>query len=64
LLNLEAAIRARGVGRRVILIDDPPMAGRDFAEGEATALQRQIVNAGAETCRDTAEVLARLEKLP
>ena len=64
LLNLEAAIRARGVGRQVILMDDPPMAGRDFAEGEATALQRQILNAGAETCRDVAEVLARLEKLP
>jgi iron complex transport system ATP-binding protein len=64
LLNLEAAIRARGVGRRVLLIDDPPIAGRDFADGEAIALQRQIVNAGAELCRDAAEVMAALEQLP
>jgi iron complex transport system ATP-binding protein len=64
LANLEAAVRARGVGRRVLLIDDPPIAGRDFTEGEATALQRQILNAGAELCRDPAEALARLESLP
>ncbi len=64
LYNLEAAVKARGVGRRVLLIDDPPVAGRDFAEGEATALQRQLVNAGAELCRDAADALGRLEKLP
>jgi len=64
LLNLEAAIRARGVGRRVLLIDDPPIAGRDFTDGQAIALQRQIVHAGAEVCRDTAEALALLEQLP
>jgi len=64
LLNLEAAVRARGVGRRVLLVDDPPIAGRDFSEGEATALQRQILNAGAELCRDAAEALARVEGLP
>ena len=64
LRNLEVAVRARGVGRRVLLIDDPPIAGRDFTEGEASALQRQIVNAGAELCRDEAEALARVEQLP
>jgi iron complex transport system ATP-binding protein len=64
LQNLEAAIRARGVGRRVLLIDDPPIAGRDFAEGEAIARQRQIVNAGAEVCHDTAEVMRIAEELP
>jgi iron complex transport system ATP-binding protein len=64
LYNLDAAVRARGMGRRVLLVDDPPIAGRDFADGEAIALQRQLVNAGAELCRDTADVLARLEKLP
>ncbi len=63
LYNLEAAVKARGVGKRVLLIDDPPVAGRDFAEGEAIALQRQLVNAGAELCRDAADALARLEKL-
>ena len=64
LLNLEAAIRARGVGRRVLLVDDPPIAGRDFAEGEAMALQRQIVHAGAEVCPDLSQALAQLEQLP
>jgi hypothetical protein len=64
LLNLEAAVRARGVGRRVLLLDDPPIAGRDFTDGEATALQRQILNAGAELCRDLADALSRLEGLP
>jgi iron complex transport system ATP-binding protein len=64
LRNLEAAIRARGVGRRVLLVDDPPIAGRDFAEGEAIRLQRQIVNAGAELCQDAAEALAAVEMLP
>jgi iron complex transport system ATP-binding protein len=64
LRNLEAAIRARGVGRRVLLVDDPPIAGRDFAEGEAIRLQRQIVNAGAELCHDAEEALAAVEQLP
>jgi iron complex transport system ATP-binding protein len=64
LLNLEAAVRARGVGRRVLLVDDPPIAGRDFTDGEASALQRQIINAGAELCRDAADALARVEGLP
>ena len=64
LRNLEAAVKARGFGRRMLLIDDPPIADRDFTDGEATALQRQVLNAGAELCRDEAEALARLEKLP
>jgi iron complex transport system ATP-binding protein len=62
--NLEAAVRARGFGRRVLIIDDPPIPGRDFTDGEAAALQRQIINAGAELCQDEADALARLERLP
>ncbi len=64
LRNLEAAIKARGVGRRVLIIDDPPIPGRDFTDGEATALQRQVLNAGAELCRDEADAVARLEAMP
>lgn len=64
LRNLEAAVRARGVGRRVLIIDDPPIAGRDFTDGQATALQRQIVNAGAELCQDENQALRRLEGMP
>jgi iron complex transport system ATP-binding protein len=64
LRNLEAAVRARGFGRRVLIVDDPPIPGRDFTDGEATALQRQIINAGAELCQEEADALARLENLP
>jgi iron complex transport system ATP-binding protein len=64
LCNLEAAVRARGMGRRVLLIDDPPIAGRDFTDGESTTLQRQIVNAGAELCRNAADAVARVEGMP
>lgn len=63
LANLEAAVRARGAGRRVLVIDEPPMAGRDFADGEAIALQRQLAHAGAELCRDAGDALARVESL-
>ncbi len=64
LLNLEAARVAREAGTRVLLVDDPPIAARDFAEGEATARQQRLVDAGAEVYRDAGEVLAVLEQLP
>jgi iron complex transport system ATP-binding protein len=64
LRNLESAVKARGVGRRVLIVDDPPISGRDFTDGEASALQRQIINAGAELCRDANEALSRVEELP
>jgi iron complex transport system ATP-binding protein len=64
LRNLESAVKARGVGRRVLIVDDPPISGRDFTDGEASALQRQILNAGAELCRDVNDALSRVESLP
>jgi iron complex transport system ATP-binding protein len=64
LRNLEAAARARGSGRRVLVVDEPPIAGRDFTNGEATKVQERLVRTGAEVCRDEAEVLAAVEKLP
>jgi len=63
LRNLQAAGRALGTGRQVLLIDDPPIPGRDFTDGEAIALQAQLVHAGAELCGDEAEVVARLERM-
>jgi len=62
--NLESAVKARGVGCRVLIVDDPPITGRDFTHGEASALQRQILNAGAELCRDATDALSRVEGLP
>ncbi len=64
LLNLEAASRARQAGRRVLLIDEPPIAARDFTEGEAAARQQQVVEAGAEVCPSAAAARALLEQLP
>ena len=64
LRNLEAAVKARGAGVRVLLIDDPPIPGRDFADGEATSLQRQMLNSGAELYPEEADAMARLEALP
>jgi iron complex transport system ATP-binding protein len=64
LRNLEAAVRAGKGGRRVLLIDDPPIAERDFAEGEAVALQEEATAAGAELCGDAEEALRRVESLP
>jgi iron complex transport system ATP-binding protein len=64
LRNLEAAIAARAGGRRVLLIDDPTIGTRDFADGEATALQKQLVQAGAELCPSNAAALAEVENLP
>lgn len=62
--NLIAAGEAIALGKRVLFVDDPPIASRDFAQGEARALQQRALQAGAESCREEAEVIARLELLP
>jgi len=62
LRNLEAAEAALRAGRRVILLDAPPVAERDFVSGGAAALQARLVEAGAETAASAAEALALLER--
>jgi cobalamin transport system ATP-binding protein len=64
LRNLEAAAQARRFGRRVLLVDDPPITQRDFTDGAAVALHHQVVAEGAELCGDTEEALRRVESLP
>ncbi len=64
LRNLEAALRAQGARRRVLVVDEPPIAARDFTGGEATALQERLLADGAELCRDVAEALTAVESLP
>jgi len=64
LRNLEAAARAQSAGRRVLLIDDPPISARDFTGGKATELQGRLLEAGAEALADEAVALAELESLP
>jgi hypothetical protein len=48
----------------VLLIDNPAIGTRDFADGEATALQTQLVEAGAELCPGDPATLAEVENLP
>jgi len=62
LRNLEAAEAARRAGKRVIVVDAPPMAERDFVEGRAAAMQARLVEAGAEVAGSVAEALDRLER--
>jgi len=47
LANLEAASEALRHGRRVILANRPPIEERDFTEGRATALFKDMVSRGA-----------------
>ena len=58
--NLEAALQAARAGKRVILINAPPIAERDFTGGRAEALQREIVASGAQLVISVAEALDRL----
>lgn len=64
LLNLEAAAAARDAGRRVLFVDEPAIARRDFSGGAAVRLQEQVVNAGAELSSGEEQLLAALEDLP
>ena len=60
LANLEAALHAARAGKRVIAIDSPPIAERDFTGGRAAALQRGIIAAGAEVVSSDIEAMERL----
>ncbi|HOB86845.1 MAG TPA: heme ABC transporter ATP-binding protein [Bacillota bacterium] len=46
-LNLEAAWTALARGKPVFLLDEPPMASRDFTGGRGEALFRKLIREGA-----------------
>jgi iron complex transport system ATP-binding protein len=60
LANLEAALSAARMGRRVIVINSPPIAERDFAGGRAVALERELIEAGAELVASDDQAVERL----
>jgi iron complex transport system ATP-binding protein len=64
LSNLRTAAAALEAGRRVLLIDAPPIAGRDFCEGAAQALFRGLAEQGAETLTSEDAALEELRRLP
>jgi len=49
--NLELALEAARVGRTIVLLDEVPVAERDFTDGRATALWNELGTV-AETARD------------
>lgn len=63
LANLHVALEAARAGRRVLVLDAPPVAERDLAEGRATALQHDLLTAGAEVTADPDELVRVLCRL-
>ncbi|UCH36487.1 MAG: ABC transporter ATP-binding protein [Armatimonadota bacterium] len=67
LANLEAALAAARADKRVIIVNSPPIEERDFAQGRAADLQREIEAAGAEVVRgieDAVRLVAREADAP
>jgi len=60
LANLESALSAAHAGKRVILINSPPIEQRDFSGGRAVGLQRELVEAGAEIVASNDQAVERL----
>jgi iron complex transport system ATP-binding protein len=52
LANLELALEARRDGKPVFLLASTPISARDFADGRAAELWRELVGAGAVELRD------------
>jgi iron complex transport system ATP-binding protein len=49
---LRVALAAAAAGKKVLLIDQPPIGERDLSEGEATALVGALLAAGAGEASD------------
>jgi iron complex transport system ATP-binding protein len=57
---LRAALRAARSDKRVLVIDEPPIAERDLSGGEAARLLEELAQAGATVVRGTAEAVAMI----
>jgi iron complex transport system ATP-binding protein len=57
---LRAALRAVQAGKRVLVIDSPPVEDRDLSGGEAVVLLDELAAAGATVMTETADVVASL----
>jgi len=60
LANIEAALVAARSGKRVIVMTEPPVEGRDFTGGRAGALQGELAAEGAEMVSGADQVMERL----
>jgi iron complex transport system ATP-binding protein len=63
LRNLDAALTVQSQGMPVVLIDDGPMAERDFTSGEATKSMEKLQQNGAVTVKNTVELITYLNNL-
>lgn len=61
--NLEPALEARD-GNPVVVLASTPIAERDFAEGRARAIWKDLLDAGAVELRDPAGLVDTLRRLP
>jgi len=60
LANLECGLAAARAGKRVIVINAPPIEQRDFTNGRATASQKDLAAAGAVIVTSDDEAIGRL----
>lgn len=60
--SLRAALRSRRVDKRVLLVDQPPIAERDLTGGEAQRLWGELVEAGAVPVGGTTEAMAQISQ--
>ena len=60
LAPLRSALQAARKGKKVIVIDQPPLAERDLSGGEAAALVADLLAAGAFAVADSAQAAARI----
>jgi iron complex transport system ATP-binding protein len=63
LKNLAAAKTALEQGKPVIIIQETPIKGKDFADGKAEALFKELVSKGAKTVTSNRDVLPILRSL-
>ncbi|MBN1320873.1 MAG: ABC transporter ATP-binding protein [Thermoleophilia bacterium] len=57
---LRTALRLARTGKRVIVVGDPPVEERDLSGGEATALTRDLLAAGAIAVKDARDAVEKI----
>ncbi len=60
--NLEDVLEMAEQGKAVFLVDDPPIAERDFTDGQAIRLWQAIKNAGAAVVGSESELFHRINE--
>lgn len=59
--NLEDALQMARTGKRVLLVDDPPIGERDFTQGRAQKLWITLKEAGAQGISSYSQLWAKME---